>query len=152
MTFFLGIAFLATHLAIVPAENDSVLSQMTRLIAGNGILYYWVQFFTMLILVLAANTGYQDFPRLSSFLANDGFLPRWLQNRGSRLFFSSGIVVPVSYTHLKKHRKPEPQHNLKVEPKRGVLCNDQIAHHNDRGQHSAHRHHKHCLLYTSRCV
>ena len=47
----------------------------------------------MLILVLAANTGYQDFPRLSSFLANDGFLPRWLQNRGSRLVFSSGIVV-----------------------------------------------------------
>jgi len=93
MTLFLGISFLATHLAIVPAENDSVLSQMTRLIAGNGILYYWVQFFTMMILVLAANTGYQDFPRLSSFLANDGFLPRWLQNRGSRLVFSSGILV-----------------------------------------------------------
>lgn len=93
MTLFLGISFLATHLAIVPAESDSVLSQMTRMIAGNGILYYWVQFFTMLILILAANTGYQDFPRLSSFLANDGFLPRWLQNRGSRLVFSSGIVV-----------------------------------------------------------
>lgn len=93
MTLFLGISFLATHLAIVPAESESVLSQMTRMVAGNGFLYYWVQFFTMMILVLAANTGYQDFPRLSSFLANDGFLPRWLQNRGSRLVFSSGIVT-----------------------------------------------------------
>jgi hypothetical protein len=44
-------------------------------------------------LVLAANTGYQDFPRLSSFLARDGFLPRWMQNRGDRLVYSSGIVV-----------------------------------------------------------
>jgi hypothetical protein len=52
-----------------------------------------VQLFTALILFLAANTGYQDFPRLSSFLAKDGFLPRWLQNRGDRLVFSSGIIV-----------------------------------------------------------
>lgn len=93
MTLFLGISFLATHLAIVPEESESVLSQMTRMVAGNGFLYYWVQFFTMMILILAANTGYQDFPRLSSFLANDGFLPRWLQNRGSRLVFSSGILT-----------------------------------------------------------
>lgn len=93
MALFMGISFLATHLAIVPEEGDSVLSQMTRMVAGNGVLYYWVQLFTMLILVLAANTGYQDFPRLSSFLANDGFLPRWLQNRGSRLVFSSGIIT-----------------------------------------------------------
>jgi len=93
MTLFLGISFLATQLAIVPTENESVLSQLTRSVAGNGFLYYWVQIFTMLILILAANTGYQDFPRLSSFLAHDGFLPRWLQNRGSRLVFSSGILV-----------------------------------------------------------
>ncbi len=93
MALFLGISFLATHLAIVPSHADSVLSQMTRLVTGGGVLYYWVQFFTMMILILAANTGYQDFPRLSSFLARDGFLPRWLQNRGSRLVYSSGIVV-----------------------------------------------------------
>jgi hypothetical protein len=79
---------------LVPAEHgESILSQMTRQITGTGILYYWVQIFTALILFLAANTGYQDFPRLSSFLANDGFLPRWMQNRGDRLVFSSGIVV-----------------------------------------------------------
>lgn len=93
MSLFMGISFLATHLAIVPHEADSVLSQMTRVITGGGFLYYWVQFFTMMILILAANTGYQDFPRLSSFLAHDGFLPRWMQNRGDRLVFSSGIVV-----------------------------------------------------------
>lgn len=93
MSLFMGISFLATHLSIVPTEADSVLSQMTRLITGNGVIYYWVQFFTMMILVLAANTGYQDFPRLSSFLARDGFLPRWMQNRGDRLVYSSGIVV-----------------------------------------------------------
>lgn len=93
MALFMGISFLATHLAIVPTETDSVLSQMTKLITGEGLLYYWVQGCTMLILVLAANTGYQDFPRLSSFLARDGFLPRWMQNRGDRLVYSSGIVV-----------------------------------------------------------
>lgn len=93
MSLFMGISFLATHLSIVPSPEDSVLSQMTRMVAGNGFLYYWVQFFTMMILILAANTGYQDFPRLSSFLANDRFLPRWLQNRGSRLVFTSGILT-----------------------------------------------------------
>lgn len=93
MSLFLGISFLATHLAIVPTHDDSVLSQMTRVVSGGGFLYYWVQFFTMMILILAANTGYQDFPRLSSFLAHDGYLPRWMQNRGDRLVFSSGILV-----------------------------------------------------------
>lgn len=93
MSLFLGISFLATHLAIVPTHEDSVLSQMTRVVSGGGVLYYWVQFFTMMILVLAANTGYQDFPRLSSFLAHDGYLPRWMQNRGDRLVYSSGILI-----------------------------------------------------------
>lgn len=94
MSLFVGITFLATRMHLVPAEHgESILSQMTRQITGTGILYYWVQIFTALILFLAANTGYQDFPRLSSFLAKDGFLPRWMQNRGDRLVFSSGIVV-----------------------------------------------------------
>jgi amino acid transporter len=93
MSLFVGITFLATHMKLVPSHEDSVLSQMTRGVTGGGFLYYWVQLFTALILFLAANTGYQDFPRLSSFLANDGFLPRWMKNRGDRLVFSSGIVV-----------------------------------------------------------
>ncbi|MBK8987792.1 MAG: APC family permease [Chloroflexi bacterium] len=93
MSLFVGITFLATHLNILPSEEESVLSQMTRGVAGGGILYYWVQFFTMMILFLAANTGYQDFPRLSSFLAKDGFLPRWMTHRGDRLVYSYGIVM-----------------------------------------------------------
>ena len=94
MSLFVGISFLATYLNLVPMEEgESVLSQLTRNISGRGFLYIWVQTFTALILFLAANTGYQDFPRLSSFLARDGFLPRWMQNRGDRLVFSSGIAV-----------------------------------------------------------
>lgn len=94
MALFLGIAYLATHLRIVPTEENSVLSQLTGLIVGrNHFMYYWVQFATMLILFLAANTGYQDFPRLSAFLARDGFVPRWMQNRGDRLVYSAGIVT-----------------------------------------------------------
>ncbi len=94
MSLFVGITFLSTRMHLVPTEHgESILSQMTRQIAGSGFLYYWVQAFTALILFLAANTGYQDFPRLSSFLAKDGFLPRWMQNRGDRLVYSSGILV-----------------------------------------------------------
>lgn len=94
MSLFVGITFLSTRMHLVPVEHgESILSQMTRQITGSGIIYYWVQIFTALILFLAANTGYQDFPRLSSFLAKDGFMPRWMQNRGDRLVFSSGILV-----------------------------------------------------------
>jgi amino acid transporter len=94
MSLFVGITFLATHMYLVPASHsESILSQMTRRVTGGGFMYYWVQFFTAAILFLAANTGYQDFPRLSSFLARDGFMPRWMQNRGDRLVYSSGIIV-----------------------------------------------------------
>jgi len=93
MSLFIGITFLSTHMHLVPEETESILSQMTRTISGRGILYFWVQFFTAAILFLAANTAYQDFPRLSSFLAKDRFMPRWMQNRGDRLVFSYGIAV-----------------------------------------------------------
>jgi amino acid transporter len=93
MSLFIGITFLATHLSLLPGQSESVLSQLGRRVAGTGVLYYWLQISTTLILILAANTGFQDFPRLGSFLAQDGFLPRWMQNRGDRLVFSSGILV-----------------------------------------------------------
>ena len=94
MSLFVGITYLSTHMHLIPTESgESILSQMARQITGGGFMYYWVQLFTALILFLAANTGYQDFPRLSSFLAHDGFLPRWMQNRGDRLVYSSGIIV-----------------------------------------------------------
>ncbi len=100
MSLFLGIIFLSTHLRLVPHEAESILSQLTRQVTNRNFLYYWVQFFTAMILFLAANTGYQDFPRLSSFLARDNFLPRWLQNRGDRLVFSSGILVLAAVSSL----------------------------------------------------
>jgi amino acid transporter len=100
MSLFLGITFLSTHIGVVPEETESVLSQMTRLITNGGFMYFWVQFFTALILFLAANTAYQDFPRLSSFLARDNFMPRWMANRGDRLVFSAGILVLASLASL----------------------------------------------------
>jgi amino acid transporter len=100
MSLFVGISFLATHLYLVPNETESILSQLARAVAGRGWLYYWVQLFTMLILVLAANTAYQDFPRLSAFLARDGFMPRWMQSRGDRLVYSAGIVVLAGLASL----------------------------------------------------
>lgn len=93
MSLFLGISYLANHMHLIPEESDSILSQMTREVSGQGFLYYWVQIFTMAILILAANTGFQDFPRLSYFLARDGFLPRWMMNRGDRLVFSGGVIT-----------------------------------------------------------
>jgi amino acid transporter len=93
MSLFIGITYLSTHMGLIPEETESILSQMTRTITGGNFLYYWVQFFTAGVLFLAANTAYQDFPRLSSFLSNDDFMPRWMQVRGTRLVFSSGIVV-----------------------------------------------------------
>ncbi len=93
MTLFIGITFISTHIYLIPEEAESILSQMTRAVTGTGIIYYWVQFFTAMILFLAANTAYQDFPRLSSYLAKDNFMPRWMTNRGDRLVFSSGILV-----------------------------------------------------------
>jgi amino acid transporter len=91
MTLLIGIAFLATKMDLLPEATESILSQLTRNITGTGLLYFWVQIFTAGILFMAANTGFQDFPRLSYFLARDNFLPRWFQNRGDRLVFSAGI-------------------------------------------------------------
>jgi amino acid transporter len=93
MSLFAGITYLSTHMSLIPQEGESILSQMARRITNGGFLYYWVQFSTFAILFLAANTGFQDFPRLSSYLAKDNFLPRWLSRRGSRLVFSAGIVL-----------------------------------------------------------
>ncbi|MCF6278238.1 MAG: APC family permease [Anaerolineales bacterium] len=100
MSLFVGISFLATHINLVPIHEESILSQLTRAVAGNGFLYYWVQAFTMLILVLAANTGYQDFPRLSYFLARDKFMPRWMTNQGDRLVFNGGIITLAAVSSL----------------------------------------------------
>lgn len=90
---FAGITGLADQLAVVPNDHETVLSQIARQVFGDGILYYATQAFTALILILAANTSFADFPRLGSLLARDGFLPRQLTHRGDRLVFSNGIFA-----------------------------------------------------------
>jgi amino acid transporter len=91
---FLGVSVLAHHLQPIPLETgESVFSQMGRAVFGSGILYYVLQGATAAILTLAANTAYADFPRLSSIIARDGYLPRQLANRGDRLVFSNGVLV-----------------------------------------------------------
>jgi amino acid transporter len=93
VVLFLGITFLAHHYHLGPRAEETVLSQLARRIFGGGLLYYEVQAVTVLILVLAANTSFADFPRLSYFLARDGFIPRQFGNRGDRLVFSNGILI-----------------------------------------------------------
>jgi amino acid transporter len=93
ITMFLGITLLAQSYHIMPSETETVVSQLARGVFGSrGSLYYAVQASTMLILVLAANTAYADFPRLASILARDRYVPRQFMNQGDRLAFSNGIV------------------------------------------------------------
>ena len=91
---FLGIAYLVVTIGIHPdpTEQQTVLSQLVRHVVGSGPLLILAQVATALLLVLAANTSFADFPRLSSFLARDGFLPRQFAFRGERLAFTTGIV------------------------------------------------------------
>jgi amino acid transporter len=92
---FLGIAYLVTVLGIVPdpTEQRTVLSQLVLTLTGGGPVLILAQVATALLLVLAANTSFADFPRLSSFLARDGFMPRQFGFRGERLAFTTGIVA-----------------------------------------------------------
>ncbi|HEX6138949.1 MAG TPA: APC family permease [Candidatus Limnocylindria bacterium] len=92
---FFGIAYLSAQLGVIPDPNEqqTVLSLMVRQVVGSGWILILAQVATALILVLAANTSFADFPRLSSFLARDGFLPRQFAFRGERLAFTTGIVA-----------------------------------------------------------
>ena len=94
---FLGISGLASALGVRTNEHiaasKSVLAQIGETVFGDGLMFLILQIFTALILILAANTAYQDFPRLASILARDGFMPSHFRNRGDRLVFSNGIAV-----------------------------------------------------------
>ena len=91
---FLSISFLSTHISAVPSETETVISQLGRTVFdGRGILYLMVISATTVILIMAANTAFADFPRLSALAAADRFLPRQLTFRGSRLVYSNGIVT-----------------------------------------------------------
>lgn len=89
----IGVAFFSHYYGILPNENETVLSQLARTIFSKGVVYYTIQFATTLVLILAANTSFADFPRLSSIMANDRYLPRQLSNRGDKLVFSNGILI-----------------------------------------------------------
>ena len=91
--FFVGSAFLAHHYGVVPVGEQTVISQLGHGAFGDGVFYYLLQFATALILILAANTAFADFPRLASILGSHAYLPRQLANRGDRLVFSNGIIL-----------------------------------------------------------
>jgi amino acid transporter len=95
LILFLGITALAHQFHILPdaTGHQTVLSMLGRAVFGDTLLYYFLQATTAAVLVLAANTSFADFPRLSSILARDGFAPRQLANVGDRLVFSNGIVL-----------------------------------------------------------
>ena len=93
LTLFLGITFLAREFGVQPREGETVISQLARMIVGTTSFYYILQAATALVLLLAANTSFAGFPRLSFLLARDGFLPRQFANRGDRLVFSNGIII-----------------------------------------------------------
>ena len=101
-TMFVGTSVLANLYHVHPKESETVISQFARIIftGSFGWFYYVVQAATAAILVLAANTAFADFPRLSSLLARDRFLPRQLANRGDRLVFSNGIVILAIFSGL----------------------------------------------------
>ena len=93
-TLFLSITFLANHIGAIPSEDETVISQLARTaFDGRGVLYLLAIAATTVILIMATNTSFADFPRLSALLAVDGFLPRQLTYRGSRLVFSRGIIL-----------------------------------------------------------
>jgi amino acid transporter len=93
-TLFLAISYLAVHVHAIPSETETVISQLARTaFAGRGPLYLGAIGATTLILVMAANTAYAGFPRLAALQAADGYLPRQLTYRGSRLVYSRGILV-----------------------------------------------------------
>lgn len=96
-SMFIGISWLASQMQIVPSDSKTVIAQIASGVYGSGpighVLFLLTQAATMLILVLAANTSFADFPRLASFHADDAFMPKQLTKRGHRLVFSNGIIA-----------------------------------------------------------
>jgi amino acid transporter len=101
---FLGVSYLAVHLHARPSSTASVLSQVARGVFPPGsaasFMYYAVQGLTLLVLILAANTSFQGFPRLSALLARDRFAPQQFTNLGDRLVFSNGMLVLATVAGL----------------------------------------------------
>ncbi|GAB4528889.1 MAG: APC family permease [Anaerolineales bacterium] len=93
-SLFLGISFLVSRIGAVPSEAETIISQLGRVVFnGRGPLYLGTISATTVILIMAANTAFADFPRLSALVAKDSYLPRQMAFRGSRLVYSTGIVT-----------------------------------------------------------
>src|SRR4051794_35620341 len=90
---FLGVSWLTVKMHASPSTTTSVLSQVAHGVFPTGPWYYIVQGFTLAVLILAANSSYQGFPRLAALLARDRFFPRQFVNLGDRLVYSNGILV-----------------------------------------------------------
>lgn len=90
---FVGVSLLVNLAGVHPSHTETVISQLSRAMFGTGWLYYLISASVAAILVLAANTAYADFPRLSSFIADDDFLPHQLKDQGHRLVYSNGILL-----------------------------------------------------------
>jgi amino acid transporter len=101
-TMFLGTSVMAYLYGVHPKQSETVISQFARIMFTGPMswFYYVVQAATAAILVLAANTSFADFPRLSSLLARDRFLPRQFANRGDKLVFSNGIVILAIFSSI----------------------------------------------------
>ena len=99
-SLFTGITLLSYHFHLVPSERETIVSQLARALVDGSPFYYVIQAATALILFLAANTAFADFPRLAYFLARDRFLPRQFRFQGDRLAFSTGIVTLGILTSL----------------------------------------------------
>ncbi len=89
---FGGTSILAMQLQVAPLEGHTVLSQISTAVFGHTFMYYVIQVFTSLILILAANTAYNGLPQLLYILAHDGYVPRQFSSRGTKLSFSNGII------------------------------------------------------------
>ena len=92
-TMFIGISAMAYYFGIVPKNDETVVSQIARATFGTGLLYFLVQASTMTILILAANSSFNGFPRLASILARDSYMPHQMSMMGDRLVFSNGVII-----------------------------------------------------------
>ena len=97
---FIGSIGLTQFLAVAPNPQETILSALARRLLDDGPAYYVIQFATMAVLAVAANTSFAGFPRLAAILAQDGFLPRQLTGLGDRLVFANGIVSLAAATGL----------------------------------------------------
>jgi amino acid transporter len=97
-TLFVGSIGLTQYLAVIAGPQETILSALARRILGNGVFYFIIQTSTLLILTVAANTSFADFPRVAAILAKDGFLPRQFMGLGDRLVFANGILMLAGAT------------------------------------------------------